>query len=1198
MARPLKIFISSPGDVADERRRAALVISLLRREFARFFDISAVLWEYEPMLSSGHFQDIISPPSTADIVVLILWSRLGTPLPARTAVREYKSLTGEVPVTGTQWEFEEALEARKRQNGVPDLLVYRKFADGIAKFSRAEELEGIRQQWEALQAFWRRHFEDEEGRFKAAFNRFSTLDEFQSQLEHHLRDLLRRRLPPQPLRMAGRKTGDRIEWWSGSPYRGLQAFDMEHAAVFFGRERAEREISELLIRHAADGKAFMLVVGASGSGKSSLVRAGVLPDLIAPGVVSAVSTWRHVVVQPTDLAADPFVGLARALIRPTGLPELASLGYLEADLAAQFRSDPTLATVPLRVALQRAAAEDRNAPPGVIRQARLVLVIDQFEVLFTSAEFSGDVRTKLDRLLARLAESGLVWVIATLRSDFYHRLVEMPEINALAAGLGQYLLSPPSAAEMEQIITQPAEVAGFSFEVSEDTGISLGASIRESAARDPASLPLLSFVLDELYRRDISEHGDLLTYASYRALGGLEGAIAQRAEALVEDLAPDLKSALPELLLALVEIDELKGTVTARTVARSALTDPKQRELADQLVVARLAIADDTGSGVTLRLAHEALLSHWPRIENLITEHRAFLIVRRRLQADGATWRGQGRLADYLLPPGRRLAEAQELLISRRSQLDPEIIAYAEASVDAEKERVAAAQRAKEAALRRELKRSRQFAAVVSVLLVLAIVAGFYAWQQRQNASAALLQAQANYQIALDQAAGSVTLLTDSYGEGGISTKLMQQLVAKAQKTINSLPGETDDVTAARASLLDVLSLAQFTLGNVADAEKFANDGLKLANALRAKEPTNARWKRLEAAAHGRLSDVLFWKGDSVVAVQEANLARELSDRLVAEAPQDEELQFNLIDQLRRLGEGLEDQGELEQARANYRKWIDIATAHLKASPPDPKWRSSLAFAHREIGDTLTTERRHTEAGIEYGVSVQISADLLSRFPQNTAYLYTLASARLRVGDALYGQGDFEGARLEYEAAKELTVKLLKSEPNNFRSRELLQAAYQRVGDVYLAQKKYDLASKEFRAYANLAVETQTGIPNNPNALYDVTNAYQKIGDVLREEGKLEDALGAYEDSLKVAIDMNNASFWNGAWKKMLAMDYQRIAMVYRLRGDRGSAIAHFRRCAEIPINNFVWSPRTLWPADVVGFCRKALSELQAPTEQ
>src|SRR5204863_7820717 len=138
MARPLKICISSPGDVADERRRAALVISLLKREFARFLDISAVLWEYEPMLSSGHFQDIIDPPSSADIVVLILWSRLGTPLPARTAKREYRGLDDRVPVTGTEWEFEQALAARERRGGAPDLLVYRNFKKARAEYDRVE----------------------------------------------------------------------------------------------------------------------------------------------------------------------------------------------------------------------------------------------------------------------------------------------------------------------------------------------------------------------------------------------------------------------------------------------------------------------------------------------------------------------------------------------------------------------------------------------------------------------------------------------------------------------------------------------------------------------------------------------------------------------------------------------------------------------------------------------------------------------------------------------------------------------------------------------------------------------------------------------------------------------------------------------------------------------------------------------------
>src|SRR5262245_45685594 len=133
MTPQLKVFISSPSDVSVERRRAALVIEKLAKEYGRFFDVMPVLWETEPMLASGHFQDAIVPPAQTDVVVLILWSRLGTPLPERTERQLYRGIDGRAPVTGTEWEFESALAAH-RQKGAPDLLVYRKTAPPKAEY--------------------------------------------------------------------------------------------------------------------------------------------------------------------------------------------------------------------------------------------------------------------------------------------------------------------------------------------------------------------------------------------------------------------------------------------------------------------------------------------------------------------------------------------------------------------------------------------------------------------------------------------------------------------------------------------------------------------------------------------------------------------------------------------------------------------------------------------------------------------------------------------------------------------------------------------------------------------------------------------------------------------------------------------------------------------------------------------------------
>ncbi len=1192
MAQQLRIFISSPGDVQDERRRAALVVSRLKREFVRFFELSAVLWEYEPMLSSGHFQDIIEPPSTTDIVVLILWSRLGTPLPARTDTREYKRSDGYVPVTGTEWEYEDALAARAKR-GVPDLLVYRKFVDGFARFSRAEQLDQIREQWEALQLFWERHFEGEDGRFKAAFNRFQSLDEFEAQLETHLRELLRRRLPPQPLRIARASKGATIEWWSGSPYGGLKAFDFEQSAVFFGRERAEREITENLVRHATEGSGFIMVLGASGSGKSSVVRAGVLPDLMAPGVVADVSTWKYTIIQPPELAPDPFAGLAAALLRPKVLPELGAIGYKDTDIIALLADNPTLALVPLRLALERAAANEDKAARGGTQRGRLVLVLDQLEVLFTSGTFTAAALGALDALLANLAQSGLVWVIATLRSDFYHRLVELPQLNALATGFGQYLLAAPSAAEIEQIIRGPADVAGLGFEVDEHSGLGLDAAILEAAVRDPASLPLLSFVLDELYRRDVgADGGDTLTFRSYRELGGLEGAIARHAEEFVKGLSPELVSALPALLLSLVEVDEVKSTATARIVRRSTLTDAAQRDLADRIVAARLAVADDTGAGETLRLAHEALLTNWPRLSTLIEDHRDFLIVRRRLQAEATAWLRHERQSDFLLPPGRRLAEAEEALALRRNDLDPEIVTYAEASIAAERNCQAALQRTKEEALRRELARSRRVAAVVSGLLLLAVAAGLFAWRERGIATTALGEAERNYELALDQAAGSIGLLVDGYDQGGISTTLMQQLMQKSQKTVEGLPGETDDITAARVQLLDVMSLANSSVGVIAKAREIAEQENTLAEAQLAKNSANPIWQRYRAIAEERLADALFWQGDLDDALKDARAGEAELTKLAAGNSGDEKLLWQLILAHQRTGDDLRAQGDLDGAAAEYQGWLELAERLQKLQPTNLLWQRALGFAYQRLGDNLLIQGKAVAAADQFRIYQSRMTELAAADSQNAIFLEGLVFSHQRLGDALLTQGDAAAAMTEYRAYQDTAAKLSKVDASNFRWQELVEFSHQRIGEVLLHDKDYAGALAQFRIYLSMSEETRTRDPANSASLYDVSNAHEKIGDALRVKGDLPEALQEYEEERESAEQLANKDASNATWQKNLATSNQRIGLTLRMEGDAAGAIAAFGKCASIPAKETAWTPRSTWPSDVNGDCSRQLVEL------
>jgi len=147
------------------------------------------------------------------------------------------------------------------------------------------------------------------------------------------------------------------------------------------------------------------------------------------------------------------------------------------------------------------------------------------EVFTTGADPTA--RAALVRLLGLLARSGLIWVIGTIRADFFHRCGEVPGFSALKDGLSSYELLPPSGPEIAQIIREPARAAGLRFEEHVDLG-RLEDVLQEAAAADPGSLPLLEFVLDALY--EAGRERRLLTFAAYRALGGLEGAIARRAE--------------------------------------------------------------------------------------------------------------------------------------------------------------------------------------------------------------------------------------------------------------------------------------------------------------------------------------------------------------------------------------------------------------------------------------------------------------------------------------------------------------------------------------------------------------------------------------------------------------------------------------------------------------------------------------------
>jgi uncharacterized delta-60 repeat protein len=795
----VRVFISSPSDVRPERLVAQRLVERLAREFSAHFRVEPVLWEREPLVATEHFQASITPPHDTDIVVVILWSRLGVLMP----VEQFPGAFTGRQVTGTEWEFEDAFAAYQ-QHGRPDLLVYRKTAAVLASLEDDAALEQQRHQKRLVQDFMQRWFIDLNAKtFTLASRDFTTTTEFEELLEVHLRALLIKQLSL----VEGETLQSGIHWHQGNPFRGLESFELEHAPVFFGRTRARNELRELLARQVASGCAFVLVLGASGSGKSSLVKAGLLPDLQLRGMIGRVALSRHAVLRPADGPGDMLDGLAGALLSPTALPELAELQYDRLGLSGLLREAPSQVALPLRQGLARAAAAEKLTEHA---EARLVLVIDQLEELFTHEGLTLADRAAFVTALQGLARSGLVWVVATMRSDFFDRLEGLPTLAQLSAGEARYLLTPPDAAELGQIVRQPARETGLRFAVDRERGCGLDDVLVQAAAQAPAALPLLEFTLDQLWQRR-TDRGEL-TFTAYEELGGLEGALGQRAEEAYSGLPAEVQAALPQVLRALATVGQgVRGAVTARAVPLAAfLAGSPQRQLVEALLApqARLLVADGDTAGAVVRVAHEALLTHWARAHDQLLHDRADLQTRGRLEQAVALWQAAtGADRDSrLLPTGLPLAEAEDLLKRRRDELDSPVIAYIEAST-------AAAQ----AQARRARRRWRAAAAVFAVLALLAVLAAAVAYNQKYIA-------ERQSQIALAQQLAAQANRFADLGSDEAVVERAGAFAVESWKRLHNL--EASD---AASKLLRMLPSARIEHGDEVWSVAFSPDGRLLA---------------------------------------------------------------------------------------------------------------------------------------------------------------------------------------------------------------------------------------------------------------------------------------------------------------------------------------------------------------------------------
>ncbi len=1095
--RAFRLFLSSPGDVAVERRRVAAVVSRLNGEFAGRAQIETIRWELENYQAYATFQAQIPLATSCDIVLGIFKWRLGTELPPSFPDRLE---TGEPYPSGTAYELLSSMAQRQRGDPLPDVYAFRYTGSSPRLELDDPNRERIERDWALLKSFFDRWFLTPEGHFKSAFHSYGSEDDFETQVEQ----LLRRWL-------ADKVTAGRVVAWpdavKGSPFPGLEAYGRRHASVFFGRARDVARGVEAWREAALNGSPALIVVGSSGAGKSSLARAGLVPRLTTPGVVEAVDLWRVAAMRPGDSPGGPVAALAAALLadsqdlpaseegRGPALPEIAAGdARTPAELAELLADGSRAAARAIVNALDRVGGANRDAErkDRAVR-CDLVLLIDQLDELFAPS-LAAETRDIFVQLLAALLATGRIWVLVTLRADLYAAMLDHPGLKAMKEAGATYDLAPPGPAELAEIVRRPAEAAGLEFERDAATGESLDERLLREADR-PDMLPLVQLALARLYEgRRRERERTILPLDIYADLGGLTGIIDEAGERALAGLGPAEVARLPQLTRGLAEMGSsggaLAGTLTIRPLPMSvAAPDEARRRLVDALVGARLLTVSGAGEGGQVRLAHQRVLTDWARVRDIVAGSADFYRIHGEVERQRQRWEANRR-SDLLLPRGLPLAEAQSIVERYGEDVGPETRAFIAAS-------------------RARAGRAQMVTGAAAILFAAVAVGALFQWW-----------------VAREQ------------------TRLAERNFAVARETVR------ETVFNIAQGLRDVSGMRIEALKTILTTVKEASDKL-LATA-----PDDPELLRSRAAMFGNFAEAYDAAGDITAARGYAQQSLDIMRTLARQRPEDVRVERDLSVPLTTLGSLDLRAGDLAGALRAFEEALALARAGLARAPNDVTARQHVGAALDRIGGARLAEGDLTRALRIYEEMVSLGRLSVAAEPANAELHQELAIALANVGFVHRENGDFVAARPAYEEAAAIGRRLAAENPGRARMQRTLSIGLTNLGALDLrADQPRDALAKFDQA---LAIERELARrdPENGERARNVAITLEKRAGALYALSDWPGSLAAHGESLAILRRLASLDPTNLEQQRSVSIALERIGDVKDRMGDRAGSIA------------------------------------------
>jgi tetratricopeptide (TPR) repeat protein len=885
----------------------------------------------------------------------------------------------------------------------------------------------------------------------------------------------------------------RADYWAAhTPFHSLEVFPTEDSWLFFGRDV---EIDELLTRLARSP--VLAILGNSGSGKSSLLRAGLVPALQCGRLHvngCGVESCRIAVFRP---GGKPFDEIAETV----PLQLVPELSLIEAQaIVKSWRNDLPKGVSALRDAIVSLVSAQ---PQG----GRVLLIADQFEEIFT---LTGDTelrRSYIEMLFAtaRIESSVPVHLVISMRADFFPRCIDYPELGR-AFENNLFTLALMSPAQMRDNIEKRLALANAKAEPG------LIDSLLNDAGTEPGNLALLEHALSELwYQQGVV--GRTLTVAAYTQIGRLRGALAQHADRVYRELEEHERDLTRRIFLELVQLGE-GAPDTRRRVHKQALLTMGQPQQVEALL-ARLASSRLISTGVEGRLdsfvevSHEALIRNWPALVDWISRDRAFHSWLRQLQPNLVAWRAAPHDAGRLLA-GYPLATAEDWLARRSSDLAPDERTYIEASIACRE------------AAKRKTRRIKRFISAGAVTAGFLIgIAWFIAAERSKEAGN-------NYLTSVRVAIATVKVVNEALLPNGLEVPksvLAKRFLDAPFKSFSDLHAtyEVPEAALSRLELFESLWNNYYVLADLSSAAGAANSELKLAREWQNREPSRPAWLYYMVRGHENLGDLLR---DTDVGSGEFQFKAAL--RLAAELPalgQHAEAasqaevpwQNELAHAHERFGDILRDEYKFSQALAEFTTARDLMYGSVRGA------QRNLAIIHGKIGDMWLYQGRVDEAEKEFRTDFEMSERLSTSSPTAWDLKRGVAVADERLGFLRRTQGRFQEAFKEYEDELEKIKDLLIRDNVNFQWRRDQALAHEGLGDVFRDQKQWASAIDEYRLYLKTMQDILAQYPNSGWRRRDVAIGHQRIGNAQLHLGRLHEARSEFEECRSTSVGASRA---------------------------------------------------------------------------